>query len=80
MPDPPATRSTGAEWAGTDQQLYQPPHDGLHVVVDHHDVELVPGGHLLLIAATYQHNLAKAEFARAIGQVEARFLEFVGGK
>jgi outer membrane protein TolC len=32
------------------------------------------------IAATYQHNLAKAEFARAIGQVEARFLELVGGK
>jgi outer membrane protein TolC len=32
------------------------------------------------IAATYQHNLAKAEFAHAIGQVEARFLELVGGK
>jgi outer membrane protein TolC len=32
------------------------------------------------IASVYAHNVAKATLARALGQVERRFVEFVGGK
>ena len=32
------------------------------------------------IASVYSHNIAKAQFARAMGEGEARFMQFVGGQ